>query len=159
MKTCTKCNIEKELTEFYKESRTKDGHRNQCKACRDSSRTDRKGENAAIYAAYMRKHRKEHPLSQKQKDQGVSRSLKHRYGITLEEYHQILESQGGHCLLCPRRTDNGRRLCVDHCHTSGKVRGILCAGHNAAIAILDNPKLFSRAMAYLGKIGQSDIIE
>ena len=154
MKKCIKCKIDKELAEFYKESGMKDGHRNSCKKCRDSQRKDRRGNNRSEYNAYMVKHRKEHPLSQKQKDQAASRSLKHRYGITLEEYTQILESQGGHCLLCPKKTDNGRRLCVDHCHASGKVRGILCGGHNAAIAILDNPRLLNEAMTYLGKVAK-----
>lgn len=143
------CNIEKHLIEFPKETRMRDGCRNNCKKCRDSSRTDRKGRNKKTYNAHMRKYRKNRILSQKQRDQATSSLLKSRYGITLEEYRQRLEAQGGHCFLCPKKSDGGRRLSVDHNHATGKIRGILCDGCNRTIAILDNPDLFSKAIAYL----------
>jgi hypothetical protein len=55
--------------------------------------------------------------------------LKHKYGITAEEFDALLEEQGGHCALCPALED----LCVDHNHTTGRVRGILCRNCNAAL--------------------------
>lgn len=55
-----------------------------------------------------------------------------QYGLTPETYAALLESQGGHCALCPQ-TD---KLCVDHDHATGAVRGILCGRHNRAIGAL-----------------------
>ena len=54
-------------------------------------------------------------------------SLKRLYGITVEEYQTLLEKQKGTCALCDKTPeDNGRRLCVDHDHSSGVIRGLLC---------------------------------
>ena len=46
-------------------------------------------------------------------------------GVTDEEYARLLAAQGGHCALCPN-TPKTRRLHVDHDHTTGRVRGLLC---------------------------------
>lgn len=48
-----------------------------------------------------------------------------KYHITQIEYDSILKEQGGVCAIC-KTLGTSRGLCVDHCHTSGKVRGILC---------------------------------
>jgi len=48
-----------------------------------------------------------------------------RTGITQAEYDRLLAEQGGHCALCPN-TPKTRRLHVDHDHTTGRVRGLLC---------------------------------
>jgi hypothetical protein len=151
MKTCSKCLEIKPLPSFYKERESKDGHRNQCKVCRDGEREKRRDQNRAAYNAWHVKYMKEHPLSRRQKDQQTSRVLKCRYGITLEEYEKMLEAQGGHCAMCKRTRYKNRRLAVDHNHTTGAIRGILCDGCNIALAILENPPLLAKAMAYLAK--------
>jgi len=73
-----------------------------------------------------------------------------RYGLTLEEYRAILARQGGVCAIC-RRAD--RRLCVDHCHATGKVRGFLCGPCNTGLGCLgDNPEFLRAAIEYLDGI-------
>lgn len=78
--------------------------------------------------------------------------LRNQFGITAHEYDEQLELQGGGCAIC--RTDiesnGGRRLAVDHCHNSGRVRGILCSECNLGLGkFKDDPILLSRAIEYL----------
>ena len=70
------------------------------------------------------------------------------YGITIADYNAILERQGGVCAICKKHP--GETLCVDHCHATGKVRGLLCRKCNAAIGFLeDDPRNARAAAAYL----------
>ena len=75
--------------------------------------------------------------------------LKKRYGITQEDYDLMLENQSHGCKICgaPR----GRsRLSVDHCHTTGKVRGLLCSPCNSGLGYFkDNPAVLASAIKYL----------
>jgi hypothetical protein len=75
------------------------------------------------------------------------------YGLTLSEYDALLAAQGGACATCRRRPDQLRRkenLHVDHCHQTGRVRGLLCYECNAAIGTLgDTAEALRRAVAYL----------
>ena len=79
--------------------------------------------------------------------------LKCRYGITADEYWALYESQGGKCRICGT-TDGTRKdsklLSVDHCHATGKIRGLLCTRCNAGLGhFQDNPVLLESALAYL----------
>lgn len=82
------------------------------------------------------------------------RYLQRTYGITIEEYEQILELQGGVCYICRRATGRTRRLSVDHDHKIGSgrqaVRGLLCRPCNNFLGhFRDNPEIFNRAIDYL----------
>lgn len=83
-----------------------------------------------------------------------------KYGITGEEYDAMEREQDGKCAICkqPERRYGShgkvKRLAVDHCHETGKVRGLLCADCNTAIGLLgDNPERVEAARAYL--VGKS----
>ncbi len=84
--------------------------------------------------------------------------LRSHYGITQSDYLLILESQGGRCAIC--RTDSPetkwhKTFSVDHCHATGKVRGLLCQKCNMAIGYLkDSPEAADSAAAYLRKHGR-----
>ena len=73
------------------------------------------------------------------------------YGITSEQYAEMLAKQKGVCAIChgpPTRGD--RHFSVDHCHLTGRVRALLCSGCNTGIGMfLDDPELLRRAVAYL----------
>ncbi|EIM6622183.1 endonuclease VII domain-containing protein [Salmonella enterica] len=79
-----------------------------------------------------------------------------KYGITLERYNELSEAQNHVCAICGNaetRVIHGTltSLCVDHCHQSGKVRGLLCANCNRAIGLIkDNTELLKNAVRYLG---------
>jgi len=80
--------------------------------------------------------------------------LMRRYGLTVEDYDRMLDEQGGTCALCSRLPEKERygRLSVDHCHDTGKVRGLLCNSCNYAIGILgDTADHVGRAVTYLEK--------
>ena len=73
------------------------------------------------------------------------------YGITGEDYLNILSHQGGKCYICRRATGlNGKRLSVDHDHDTGFVRGILCSTDNRILGhFRDDPELAQRVIDYL----------
>ena len=86
------------------------------------------------------------------------RSFKSRcksYGITVEEYEQMFEEQGGVCKICECPESNEYKgtvtmLAIDHCHKTGKVRGLLCAACNTGIGRLDdNVEKLQAAIEYL----------
>lgn len=80
----------------------------------------------------------------------VDARLKREYGISLGEYNLILTQQGGGCAICGKKPEK-RTLAVDHCHRTGKIRGLLCGKHNMALGLFDDdPELFKKAIAYLG---------
>lgn len=79
--------------------------------------------------------------------------LKNKYGISFTDYEYLFEKQKGVCAICGEPPDGGestKMLCVDHCHKTGKVRGLLCHKHNSAIGLLgDNVELVRKALEYL----------
>lgn len=81
------------------------------------------------------------------------RSLKRKYGITGAEYNSMLKAQGGVCAIChgpekkiDHKTRLLRRLAVDHCHVTGKVRGLLCSRCNMTIGHIDESLELLRSM-------------
>jgi hypothetical protein len=76
--------------------------------------------------------------------------LKVKYGISLEDYDAMLARQGGVCAACKNRKRRSERLCVDHCHVTGKVRGLLCRNCNVGLGLFrDDADLVEAAAAYL----------
>lgn len=82
--------------------------------------------------------------------------LKHSYGISENEYQQMLDTQNGCCAICKRietrvgRTGAVLPLCVDHNHTTGDIRGLLCSSCNQGLGFMqDDPDRFRAAANYL----------
>lgn len=77
--------------------------------------------------------------------------LRHMYGISMDEYNDLFEKQKGCCAICKKhQTEIKKRLHVDHCHTTGKVRGLLCFSCNNALGQLnDDIELLKAAITYL----------
>jgi len=85
-------------------------------------------------------------------DRVKNRVLKYSYGITLEDYNEMLAIQNGVCAICNQSCTTGRRLCVDHDHKTGKVRGLLCNDCNSGIGKLkDSSEILKNAANYLDK--------
>ena len=85
-----------------------------------------------------------------------STKLKHRYGITLDQYEQLLADQNDACAICLKSVSEvinpshwSEVLCVDHCHDSGAVRGLLCNDCNLLVARGHNADILRRASEYL----------
>jgi hypothetical protein len=78
-----------------------------------------------------------------------SATLRGKYGITLEEYDRLLEAQGGICAICGTQPGK-RRLCVDHNHSTGLVRGLLCFRCNYGLPwFRESQKNLTAAAAYV----------
>lgn len=76
--------------------------------------------------------------------------LRGKFGITLADYNEMLEQQEGLCAICRQPPRGQRRLVVDHCHETGKVRQLLCHPCNSGMGLLqDNPELLAKAIQYL----------
>lgn len=139
MKQCTVCKETKELDQFYNVKSTKDGKGYRCKECDNKARQKWSANNPE------RSH-----LSQRQ------RNLKHRFGVDLEWYEKQFKKQNYSCAICQTKTNKtvGDRqfwnFSVDHCHDSGKIRGILCNNCNRALGLFqDNPELLKKAASYV----------
>lgn len=80
-----------------------------------------------------------------------AKGIKSTYGITMEDYELLMVAQERCCAIC-RRPLGDLKPHIDHCHTTGKVRGILCRGCNVGIAHLqDDPLVALRASEYLSR--------
>lgn len=74
-----------------------------------------------------------------------------RYGITEHDYKQLLKLQNHQCALCDKAIADNAYTAVDHCHTTGKVRGILCRGCNMVLHYYERPGFNQRVHQYLGR--------
>lgn len=77
-------------------------------------------------------------------------ALQANFGITRDQYNEILEAQGGVCAICHQKDRSGRRLAVDHDHATGEVRELLCGGCNTGIGnFRENAIALENAAAYI----------
>lgn len=109
-------------------------------------------------ATQRRRDRGRHEEISKGREAQEERRLRRAYGLTIESRAALLQAQEGNCKLCGHTVSFMRakcaraRACVDHCHTTGRVRGVLCSPCNAGLGQLqDSPELLERAAAYLRK--------
>lgn len=102
-------------------------------------------------ANHQREYRKKYPDRMKACD------LKKKFGLSLDVYYEMLESQNHVCAICKRpenavdyRTGLPRALAVDHCHETNKVRGLLCTQCNRGLGKFnDNVEYLQSAITYL----------
>lgn len=97
--------------------------------------------------AYGKKYRTEN--KEKLARKGQAWHLKSTFGLSLDDYDCMVTAQDGKCAICG---EQNARLCVDHDHETGKIRGLLCRQCNAALGIFyDDPAILQQAIEYLGK--------
>jgi RNA polymerase-binding transcription factor DksA len=91
--------------------------------------------------------------SRKNRDKYREFGLLRRYRMTFSQFQKLKESQDGLCAVCLVPFEEGKREtrpCVDHCHNSGMIRGLLCHTCNSGLGMMkDNPEILRRAIAYL----------
>lgn len=92
-----------------------------------------------------REHDRKKYQKQKERDPHFKRkqSYKYRYGITIEQYDEMFQIQQGKCKICKVETE----LVLDHCHTTGYIRGLLCRCCNLGY-FKDSPYLLDYAYQY-----------
>jgi hypothetical protein len=144
------CQTEKPINSFFKSKTAKRGHYSECKECTyERAREYRKKNWARCYET-----RKKYKQRNRKKVASLTRksALKTRYGITPERYQELLKQQNYRCGICGIHEDevSQRSLCVDHCHNSNQVRGLLCDKCNRGIgAFNDDPELISKAAEFI----------
>lgn len=145
-----------------------------CKICASEKSNKYKKENRERYLESKKKHRQKHLDYYKKYNKEQYRKEKEKYGsllslkkvceargITIEEYHNMVLVQDGKCAIChqaeTRKSGKGSgmlRLCIDHCHKTNKVRGLLCHSCNTALGkFKDSPVNLYRAIRYLKRQG------
>ena len=78
--------------------------------------------------------------------------LKNKYGITLDEYEDLLTVQNNKCAICGTPEPTGYNWHVDHCHKTGSVRGILCSKCNQALGLVnENIEILKSMEKYICK--------
>lgn len=119
----------------------------------------KKEKNLEYQKLYREKHREKAKAYSKEylkrkpppPDEVRRRKLKHKYGITLADYDFIFEQQEGRCKTCGRhQVEFSKRLAVDHCHTTGKIRGLLCDQCNQALGLVkEKVNTLEQMIAYI----------
>lgn len=149
-KVCSSCGLSKPLSDFYKEPRVKDGRFRRCKACHCKTTKEYREKNPEIYRKASLKHWRS--LDDKKKQ---ARWIK-RYGLSAEQYYKMLAEQKEVCKICGQKCSTKQTLCVDHCHKTGKIRGLLCVKCNTSLGMLnDDVSLFYKAVEYLKNFEES----
>ena len=85
-------------------------------------------------------------------DKVKNKNLKLRYGITLDTYNEMLDDQEFSCALCGTTEPNNGTgsFAVDHCHTTQRIRGLLCSPCNVGLGMFkENEDILNKAIAYL----------
>lgn len=162
-KTCTKCQVVKPLTDFYQ--RKKDGYfTSSCKVCwktsckswrekdkiKNPDRPKQKYKNYRSKINFSPEKYREH-LDKKNKwnhsDKYYDMYYKKRFGISFSEVKSMLAIQNGCCAnigcgceIAIHPKDEQKKACVDHCHTTGKVRAMLCVKCNTLLGHVENTK-------------------
>lgn len=70
------------------------------------------------------------------------------YGLSIHQIQEMEHRQGGLCYIC-RETPSSRGLNVDHCHSTGRVRKLLCSRCNTALGVIENLSLHEKLVAYI----------
>ena len=146
---CTNCKKDKNPEEFS----SYHGRLNkQCKKCREYY-NDRWSKNTNDYT----EKRKQYYLSNKENHhlRNFKNSILKKYGVSLEKYNEMLKGQNNQCKICgkefvfERNKENLNKIpCVDHCHRTNKVRGLLCRMCNISLGHIESG-LYDKAIKYL----------
>ena len=139
-KLCTKCKLVKQLTEFSPK-KDRAGTASWCKECKATDTRERHRGNPKKTAEVNRRQ-----------------ALK-RYGLTPKDYQKLLRSQDSTCAVCDAKyhiKSKKQNLAVDHCHTTGKVRGLLCNRCNYALGLVEDDRgLLLNLINYLNRAENS----
>ena len=175
VKTCKRCNEQKAVSEFYayKNSNGDTRLRPRCKRCqyetwRDPNKPrriwakDKKSKYCARCGTTKPKSEfhisetgrfKTKYCKQCHSDEVQEKRLERDWGLTQDQYNDLLAKQGGVCAICGSSksgTKKDGRLCIDHNHETGEIRGLLCASCNRGIGLLgDSSEMLLAACAYL----------
>ena len=147
LRICKTCGKEKAHNDFPKHKGYKECIRPHCIECRREKEL-----------AYHHKHKNDETKSYKyDKAKDKNKKLMSAYNITFEEYKTMIEVQDYKCCICGDilNTDLKKRLApVDHCHKTGRIRGILCKDCNVGLgSFKDDIDVMNSAIQYIAANG------
>lgn len=174
-KSCKSCGLILPLDQFYLKGNGSDRRDSRCRICRAAEVRMYRAQNPEIVKAIQKrtcaKHAEKHRARaskwyrenhQYAKEQMAARrrekpetikneKLRLSFGITLSDYNKMMEAQKDRCAICGiHNSDCKRSLAVDHCHTTGRVRGLLCGKCNSAIGLMnESTEVLKNAISYL----------
>ena len=147
MKLCTGCKVIKDTSNFSLDKRSPDGLQYKCKQCQKIWRNLNKEKRS--------KQSKQYREENKESIKKVIRKwrMQTTFGLSIEEYDALLQSQNNCCASCGvHMSTQKRNLAVDHCHSTGKIRGLLCTNCNIGLGMFkDDVNLLQKAIEYLEK--------
>lgn len=147
-KVCPGCQEHKELTQFYKSKSFANGYESYCKKCRNAKYEKYRVRSKEEMARRSREWRAKNP------ERTRDYFLKMNYGAEPGTYDSLLAAQNGGCAICKKGETGGRgkHFRLDHCHTTGIIRGLLCNNCNFGLGhFFDSPELLSAAISYLAE--------
>lgn len=150
-KICTKCGIEKDLTSYHPDKRNKNGLSACCRDCYSNFRKIHYQNNKDKYKERLTIYRTAN------RDKCAQWARKSNYGITEEQYQQMVLDQENKCAFCKK--ESHRTLYVDHCHITGLIRRLLCNTCNVAYGLgKEDPSIFEamRLAAIQDKISSEE---
>lgn len=138
MKFCSSCRENKPLEDFHKRKKSKDGAHSYCKICTSLRNKEwfanNKQKHAATCASWYSKNK------EKANKSGTDWHYRSNYGISYEDFILLAGKQQNKCAICSTTiVFSGRganRAVMDHCHTTGNIRGVLCSSCNQGIGLL-----------------------
>lgn len=152
-KLCTGCDEILDCARFSVRRASKDGLSPICKSCKSQRAAQYHKKNKDKVVERVRSWRLSNPEKKRANQRKHERkyNLKKLYGITPEEYEEMLAKQGGLCAVCRGEPyGRGNKLHVDHDHATGRVRGLLCHGCNASLGLMkESPERLRSAAVYL----------
>jgi len=144
-KICTRCKQSKLISLFPCVSKTNRRPRSQCKQCCSEKQRQTYANKPEQYRNYVRKRRIKYNNVHKR-----IANLK-TFGLTIKDYEAMAQAQNRQCAICGIvQCASGKRLAIDHCHLTGRIRGLLCLRCNQAIGkFKDNYFLLQQAADYV----------
>jgi hypothetical protein len=159
-KICSRCDQKKHLSLFYKKKHQKSGFSSECKECylkwmhsNKNNTPNFEGSKICIECDLVKPNTEFHRQNQSQ--DGLKNTCKtcvnktrrySRYCITEDQYNTLLQKQNNKCAIC----EKSKRLDIDHCHQTNKVRGILCNDCNTSLGKFgDNINGVQKVINYL----------
>jgi len=147
---CVKCTLSRNSSEYIKQySKTE---RAQKRIKEYGLMRTKSGDAAAAQRKYYKSNReKVKEYYHNNKEKWLESALKSKYNISLDDYYRLLERQDYACAICNSPIEAGNKSAhIDHCHSSGKVRGVLCHGCNTGIGLLkEDISIMKKAIDYL----------
>ena len=163
-KLCGHCGSLKLLSEFGVNRKSRDGRRGECRAChniynkqlllknpqyRESQQRNSRSW-GKTHKLWKRQYIREYVATHSEQVRDYKRRMKwgKKFGLTEEQVGHMYEEQNGRCRICGRTEGESKQsFCIDHDHTTGIIRGLLCVRCNLGLGFVEHH--FDKIMEHL----------